>query len=91
MLLSDLDYGASRVKAFDCDRATEAQQDTVDLLEEARETTIIRPLATSRLSIGTTKEKSEGESSRLETSCFEGLNQPKKNTNSLCLGKYPIW
>ena len=39
---SDLDHGATRVKAFDHDRAMEAQQDTVDLLEEARETTIIR-------------------------------------------------
>ena len=42
VLSSDLDHGAPRVKAFDCDRAVEAQQDTVDLLEEAREMTIIR-------------------------------------------------
>ena len=42
MLPSDLDYGAPRVKAFDRNRATEAQQDIVDLLEEARETTVIR-------------------------------------------------
>ena len=41
MLPSDLDHGASRVKAFDRDRATEAHQDIVDLLEEARETTVI--------------------------------------------------
>ena len=41
MLPSDLDHGAPRVKAFDRDRATEAQQDTVDLLEEAHEMTII--------------------------------------------------
>ena len=39
---SDLDHGAPRVKAFDHDQATEAQQDIVDLLEEAHETTIIR-------------------------------------------------
>ena len=38
---SDLDHGAPRVKAFDQDRAVEAQQDAVDLLEEARETTVI--------------------------------------------------
>ena len=38
----DLNHGAPRLKAFDRDRAMEAQQDTVDLLEEARETTIIR-------------------------------------------------
>ena len=42
MLPSDLDHGAPRVKAFDRDRAAEAQQDTVDLLEEAHETIIIR-------------------------------------------------
>ena len=42
VLPSDLDHGAPRVKAFDHDRAAEAQQDVVDLLEEAHETTIIR-------------------------------------------------
>ena len=42
VLPSNLDHGASRVKAFDRDRATEAQQDAVDLHEEAREKTIIR-------------------------------------------------
>ena len=41
VLPSDLDHGAPRVKAFDHDRAVEAQQDTVDLLEEACETTVI--------------------------------------------------
>ena len=38
----DLDHDAPRVKAFDRDRAKKAQQDAVDLLEEARETTVIR-------------------------------------------------
>ena len=42
VLPSDLDHGAPRVKAFDHDRAMEAQQDIVDLLEEAHETTVIR-------------------------------------------------
>ena len=42
VLPSDLDHGAPRVKAFDCDRATKAQQNAVDLLEEAREMTVIR-------------------------------------------------
>ena len=41
VLPSNLDHGAQRVRAFDQDQATEAQQDTVDLLEEAHETTII--------------------------------------------------
>ena len=42
VLPSDLNHDAPRVKAFDRDRAKEAQQDTIDLLEEARETTVIR-------------------------------------------------
>jgi hypothetical protein len=42
VLPSDLDYGAPRGKAFDPDRAAEAQQDAVDLLEEARETALVR-------------------------------------------------
>ena len=41
MLPSNLDHGAPRVKDFDRDRAMEAQQDTVDLLEEAHEMTVI--------------------------------------------------
>ena len=41
VLPSDLDHGAPRVKDFDRDRATEAQQDTVDQLEEAHKTTVI--------------------------------------------------
>ena len=41
VLPSNLDHGAPRVKAFDHDRVTEAQQDAVDLLEEAGETTVI--------------------------------------------------
>jgi len=42
VLPSYLDHGAPRLMAFDRDRATEAQQDAVNLLEEAHETTIIR-------------------------------------------------
>ena len=42
MLPSDLNHDAPRVRAFDRDRAEEAQQDAVDLLEEARETIVIR-------------------------------------------------
>jgi len=42
MLPSDLNHSAPRVKAFDHDRAAEDQQDAVDLLEEAREMTLIR-------------------------------------------------
>ena len=42
VLPSDIDHGAPRVKVFDHDRAMKAQQDVVDLLEEAHETTVIR-------------------------------------------------
>ena len=42
MLPSDLDHGAPRVKAFYRNRAMEAQQDTVDLLEEAHKMIVIR-------------------------------------------------
>jgi hypothetical protein len=42
VLSSDLDDGAPRVKAFDPDRAAEAQQDTVYLLEEAWEMALVR-------------------------------------------------
>ena len=41
VLPSDLDHGVLRVKAFDHDRAMEAQQDAIDLLEEAHEMTVI--------------------------------------------------
>ena len=41
VLPSDLDHGARRVKAFSRDRATEAQQDAVNLLKEARKMTVI--------------------------------------------------
>ena len=41
MLPSDLDHDAPRVKTFDRDQAMEAQQDAVDLLEEAHEMTVI--------------------------------------------------
>ena len=42
VLPSNLDHGAPRVKAFDHDRATEAQQDAFDLLKEAYEMIVIR-------------------------------------------------
>ena len=41
MLPSDLYHGAPRVRAFDQDQVVEAQQDVVDLAEEAHETAII--------------------------------------------------
>ena len=42
MLPSDLDYGAPRVKAFDPKMAAEAQRDAMEVLEEARLSTLHR-------------------------------------------------
>ena len=42
MLPSDLDYGAPRVKAFDPATAAKAQRDAMEVLEEARLTTLLR-------------------------------------------------
>jgi hypothetical protein len=41
VLPTHLGHGAPRVKAFDPNRAIEAQQDMVNLLDEARETTLV--------------------------------------------------
>ena len=41
-MLSDLDYGAPRVKAFDSPTAAEAQRDAMEVLEEARLATLHR-------------------------------------------------
>jgi hypothetical protein len=42
VLPSDLDYGASRVKAFDPKMAAEAQRGDMEVLEEARLATLHR-------------------------------------------------
>ena len=42
VLPSDLDYGAPRVKAFDPEMAAEAQRDAMEVLDEARLTTLLR-------------------------------------------------
>ena len=60
MLPSDLDHGAPRVKAFDRDRAAEAQQDAVDLLEEAREMTVIHSACYQQILCRNHKRKIRG-------------------------------
>jgi hypothetical protein len=40
-LTTDLQYGSSRVRTYQPDAAEKAQKDTMDLLEESRDTTII--------------------------------------------------
>ena len=91
VLPSDLDHSTPRVKAFNQDRAIEAQQDAVDLPKEAHETTVIRSARYQQTLAGTMKEKSEGGSSRSVISCSKELNQPRRNINSLRHGKDLIW
>ena len=43
VLPSDLDYDASRVRAFDPETAAEAQRDAMEVLEEARLSMLHRP------------------------------------------------
>jgi hypothetical protein len=42
ILPTDLQYGPPRVYAYQPDMAEEAQKDAIDLLEESRDTAIIR-------------------------------------------------
>ena len=90
MLPSDLDHGALRGKAFDHYRATEAQQDAVDLLEEAREMTVIRFARYQQTLHRYHERKIRGGSSKSVISYSEGPNQRRNNTNSLHHGKGPI-
>jgi hypothetical protein len=42
VLPTDLQYGSPRVRAYQPDVVEEARKDTIDLLEESRDTTVIR-------------------------------------------------
>ena len=81
-LPSDLDHGALRVKAFDRDRATVAQQDAVDLLEEARETTVIHSARYQQTLHRYHERRIRGGSSRSAISCSGEPNRPRRNINS---------
>ena len=87
VLPSDLDHGAPRVKAFDRDRATEAQQDTVDLLEEAHEATVIRSARYQQTLRRYHERTIRGGSSKLVILYSGGPNQRRRNINSLHHGK----
>ena len=91
VLPSDLYHDAPRVKAFDCDQAVEAQQDVVDLLEEAREKIVIRTARYQQTLHRYHERKIRGRIiARSMISCSGGPNQRRKNTNSLHSGKGPI-
>ena len=91
MLPFDLDHDAPRVKAFDHDRAMEAQQDVVNLPEEARETTVIRSARYQQTLHRYHERKIRGGSSKSVILYSGGPNQRRRNTNSLHHGKNPIW
>ena len=90
MLPSDLDHGATRVKAFDCDRATEAQQDAVDLLEEACEMTVIRSSRYQQTLRRYHERKIRGRILEVGDLVLRRTQSMKENTNSLHHGKDPI-
>ena len=75
VLPSNLDHGAPRVNAFDHDQAAEAQQDAVDLLEEAHETIIIRSTRYQQTLRMYHKRKIRGEPLKSAISCSKGPNR----------------
>ena len=88
ILPSDLDHGAPRVKAFDRDRAVEAQQDAVDLLEEAREMTIIHSARYQQTLRRYHERKIRGRIHEVGDLVLR-RTQSTKNTNFLHHGKDP--
>ena len=90
MLPSNLNHGAPRVKAFDCDRATEAQQDAVDLLEEAHEMTVIRSAHYQQTIRRYHKRKIRGRILEVSDRVLRRTQSTKENTRSLHHGKGPI-
>ena len=90
MLPSDLDHGAPIVKAFDQDRATKAQQDTDDLLEEAREMTVIRSARYQQTLCRYHERKIRRRIVKVGDLVLWRTQQLRRNINSLHLGKDPI-
>ena len=91
VLPSDLDHGAPRVKTFDHDQAAEAQQDVVDLLEEAHEMTVIHSARYQQTLRRYHKRKIRGRILKVGDLILRRTQQQRKNTNSLHHGKGPIW
>jgi hypothetical protein len=54
VLPTDLQYGSPKVQACQSDATKEAQKDAIDLLEESRDTTVIRSAGYQQASDGTT-------------------------------------
>ena len=90
VLPSDLDHGAPRVKAFDCDRAVEAQQDVVYLLEEAHEKIVIRSARYQQTLRRYHERKIRGRILEVDDLILRRTQSTKENTSSLHHGKGPI-
>ena len=89
VLPSDLDHGAPRVKAFDRNRVAEAQQDAVDLLEEAHETTVICSTRYQQTLCGYHDRKIRGRILEVGDLVLRRTQSTKENTSSLRPGKDP--
>ena len=90
VLPTDIDHGAPRVKAFDRNRATKAQQDAVDLLEEARETTVIHSARYQQTLRRYHERKIRGRILEVGDLVLRRTQSTKENTSSLHHGKGPI-
>jgi hypothetical protein len=86
MLPSDLDHGAPRFKAFDPDQAVEAQQDMVDLLDEAPETALVHPTSYQQ-TLCKYHEGRSGKNPQSRRLSAEESTRPRTSTSSLCPGK----
>ena len=86
----DLDHGAPRVKAFNDDRAMEAQQDAVDLLEEAHETTVIYSARYQQTLRRYHESKIRRRILEVGDLILWRTQSTKENTSSLHHGKRPI-
>ena len=89
VLPSDLDHGTLRVKAFDRDQAMEAQQDAVDLLEEARETTVVCSTCYQQTLRRYHERKIRGRILEVGDLVLRRTQLTEENTSSLRPGKDP--
>jgi hypothetical protein len=87
VLPSNLDCGAPRVKAFDPEPAVEAQQDVVNLLEEAQEMTLVCLAHYQQTFASTKRGRSGEESSKLTTWYYGERSRRRTSTSSLHLEK----
>ena len=91
VLPSNLDHGTPRVKAFDHNRAMEARQDAVNLLEEARETTVVCSTRYQQTLRRYHERKIRGRILEVGDLVLLRTQSTKENTSSLRPRKDPTW